>query len=62
LNGDGLSDVAVANGAAVGAGTLSLLLNSGNGRFLPRLDYLVGRGFPPQPMTPSFQGLPLLAE
>ncbi|HRI34563.1 MAG TPA: VCBS repeat-containing protein, partial [Saprospiraceae bacterium] len=39
LNGDGKSDLAVAN---FGSGTLSVLLNNGDGSFAPKVDYPTG--------------------
>ena len=42
LDGDGKPDLAVANGGAPPANTVSVLLNQGNGTFAARVDYAVG--------------------
>jgi hypothetical protein len=43
FNGDGHSDLAVANNNS-GGGTVSILLGNGDGTFRPRVDYATGGG------------------
>src|SRR5437764_1327071 len=44
LNNDGRPDLAIANGSSA---TISIMLNIGNGRFAPAVNYTVG----PQPVS-----------
>ena len=52
LNGDGKVDLAVANqGTGIGDGTVSVLINNGNGTFAGKVDYPAGRAVKAGPLS-----------